>query len=876
MRSFSRNFIPLATAASKRFFVFVMALAALLASAPLVAHAEAPVHGRDSVLVLHSYSPDYTWTHSQQEGVDAVFGPLAATYDVRIEYLDAVHHPMLLKGPLVLDLLRARFADQRFRVVLTSDNAAFDFARAHRDELFPGVPIVFMGLNGYEESLLHGEKGITGVAEDPDISGTQQVLLQLVPQTKRIIFPGMADDPSYRANRATAVKGLAALPPHVTAEFPEYPDVDAALAALRTLPPDAAIIVMANMHTRDGEGISSQRVVELVSAAAPCPVFTNWDFAVGHGAVGGSVISGVEQGRLAAEIAVRILRGEHPESIPVHRGAGKAFLFDYRQLARFGIPASRLPQGSIVLNQPPVRQLPVWVTYSTALVIFFMTIIVAILYRHRKNLQELVKERTIQLEEAKDQAERANRAKSIFLANMSHELRTPLNAVLGFSQVMRNSRDVTEEQIQSLNIITRSGEHLLRLINNVLDISKIEAGRVGLEESPLDLHQLVQEVKSLMYVRAKERGLDFTLEQAADLLRHVAADGGKLRQVLINLVENAIKFTSSGGVILRVMPVKQEISGPARVRFEVEDTGRGIRPEERERIFHPFEQLGEQQASGAGTGLGLAISRQYVELMGGRIGVADGGEGKGSLFHFEIPVIPLQSEGIAAAQRRGRVIGSAEGEPHRRLLIAEDQPDNRLLLRNLLEPLGFDLREAENGREAVAICAEWCPDLIFMDIRMPVVDGLEATRLIKIADAGAGTKIVAVTAHALEEERREILAAGCDDFIRKPYEFADILDALTKNIGARFVYEDEPETVPIAAQFDAAALAGLPQELLSGLEQALIRIDIVAVNHAIEKIRTHDPTLADALAVVARDLQFGRMLRMARAVHAKNGTGDET
>jgi signal transduction histidine kinase/CheY-like chemotaxis protein len=512
----------------------------------------------------------------------------------------------------------------------------------------------------------------------------------------------------------------------------------------------------------------------------------------------------------------------------------------------------------------------VWITYSTALVIFFMTIIVVILYRHRKNLKELVKERTIQLEAAKDQAERANRAKSIFLANMSHELRTPLNAVLGFSQVMRNSRDVTVEQMQSLNIITRSGEHLLHLINNVLDISKIEAGRAGLEESPLDLHQMVQEVKSMMYVRAKERGLGFTLEQSADLMRHVAVDGGKLRQVLINLIENAIKYTSSGDVVLRAMPVKQENSEPVWVRFEVEDTGPGIRPEERERIFHPFVQLGEQLAAGAGTGLGLAISRKYVELMGGRIGIADGGQGRGSLFHFEIPVTLLPSEEISAAPRRGRVIGPAEGEPCRRILIAEDQPDNRLLLRSLLKPLGFDLREAENGREAVAICAEWCPDLIFMDIRMPVMDGLEATRRIKSVEAGFPAKIVAVTAHALEEEQREILAAGCDDFIRKPYEYADILGALTKNLGTRFVYEDEPETVAVAAKLDAAALAGLPQELLNGLEQALIRIDAEAVGRAIKEIRTHDSALADALAGEARDLQFGRILRLIRT--AKTNT----
>jgi PAS domain S-box-containing protein len=360
----------------------------------LAAASAPPIPKRPEVLVLHSYSPDFVWTRLQQDGIDAVFGPLAAAYDARVEYLDAVHHPELLRGPLVLDLLRAKLADQRFQVVLTSDNAAFEFARAHRVELFPGVPIVFTGVNGYEDSMLRGERGITGVAEDGDLSGTLQVLMQLMPQTKRIVFPGMADDLTYRAIRATVTKDLSALPPQVATEFSEYPDVDAALEALRALPSDSAIVVMANMRTRDGEGISSQRVVELVSAAAPVPVFTNWDFVVGHGAVGGSVISGVEQGRLAAEIAVRVLRGERPESIPVHRRAGKTFLFDQRQLARFQIPASRLPPGAVVLFSPErtyriPREVAWTATFSLAALLLVVTTLVLAVQRRKRVEEEL-------------------------------------------------------------------------------------------------------------------------------------------------------------------------------------------------------------------------------------------------------------------------------------------------------------------------------------------------------------------------------------------------------------------------------------------------------------------------------------------------------
>lgn len=362
------------------------------------------IQKRENILVLHSYSQDFAWTRSQQDGIDSVFGPLSSAYEVRIEYLDAVHHPELLKGSLLLDLLRTKLSVQQFRVVLTSDNAAFNFARAHRAELFPAASIVFMGVNGYDDSMLRGERGITGVAEDTDLAGTLRVILQLMPQTKLIVFPGMTDDITYRAIRSTVAGELHALPPGFKTDFPEYPDVDAALDALRTLPPDAAIVIMSNMRTRNGEGISSQRVVELVSAAAPVPVFTNWDFVVGHGAVGGSVISGVEQGRQAAEIAVQVLRGELPESIPVRRGAGKTLLFDFRQLTRFGIPASRLPEKSQVLFAPErllkISRETAWAVGISFMLMLGVTVSLVLSVRRRRRAEEEVRAINRKLESA--------------------------------------------------------------------------------------------------------------------------------------------------------------------------------------------------------------------------------------------------------------------------------------------------------------------------------------------------------------------------------------------------------------------------------------------------------------------------------------------
>jgi signal transduction histidine kinase/CheY-like chemotaxis protein/ligand-binding sensor domain-containing protein len=447
-----------------------------------------------------------------------------------------------------------------------------------------------------------------------------------------------------------------------------------------------------------------------------------------------------------------------------------------------------------------------------AIIYFAVRLRVASLHRRAAALEETVRQRTAelaekveQLGESEQRALAASRAKSAFLANMSHELRTPLNGVLGFAQLLARRKERDAEDREGLSVIMKSGEHLLTLINDVLSLSKIEAGRVTLERQPFALETLVRDVENVVRIRAEEKGLRLACSIAGAPSRAVVGDEGKLRQILINLVGNAVKFTDSGEVSLDA----QWQNG--RAAFEVRDTGPGIAAGDLQRLFEPFMQTEAAQRTKEGTGLGLALSRDLARLMDGDITVASE-VGRGSTFRVEV-ALPETANAVVVSKDRRRVVSLAPGQPPIRVLVVDDTALNRTVLSRLLSAVGFEVRTAETGLQAVEQWEAWEPHFIWMDKRMQGVDGLEATRRIRAREASEGRKrvpIIALSASALERERGDILAAGCDDFVAKPFRESLIFSKLREHLGVEYVYEDEaPRTAaPARPQRPAPAAPG--------------------------------------------------------------------
>ncbi len=463
-------------------------------------------------------------------------------------------------------------------------------------------------------------------------------------------------------------------------------------------------------------------------------------------------------------------------------------------------------------------------------------------------------------EELRIEAEKANQAKSIFLANMSHELRTPLNAILGFAQLLGRNENLTPHQQENIAAIISSGDHLFGLINNILEISKIESGNVLLEEKSFNLFLLIDSIDTIFRLQAKEKNLVFTIKRSADLPHYVYADEVKIRQVLNNLIDNAIKFTEQGSIDVRVKVGKIDpINEIWDLIFEVQDSGVGIPVDERDNLFQPFFQTSSGRKSKTGTGLGLSISSEYAKLMGGDLVAASSPEGLGMLFTFTSKVAVAEPSQISVRNKTSGILGLVPGQPVYRILLIEDNQDNRNLLKKTLALEGMEIRAAKNGVEGVQFCLEWLPHLIFSDIQMPDMDGFEVLMQIKALPKFIDIPIIAITGMAFESDRKAILSKGFTDLIIKPLRIMQVFDILEKYAGIKFVYSPEVETVMVPDKYKFEII---PLPMIVQLSQAVLKADRRETYAVIRKIRMLDEPLADKLTALANDLRFDMILEL--------------
>ncbi len=950
------------------------------------------------IFYLDSYGRDYEWSREIQQGLQEGLRESSKNVELSVEHLDHRRFPEKAYQEIFASYLEAKYAGYSHDLLLLSDNPAFDFVMAHRERLFPKVPVAFCGYNNLTPEEIAPFKNITGINEEISLSETVRIIRLLQPSLRHLVAITSTGNETDRRN-ARLVQRL----PEVSGKNVTLQELrDVTLQELEevfaSLPPQTAVLIAGQLRDEPRPEVSARRIAE----ASPFPVYSQWDFSMGTGVVGGDIIRGYDQGYALAQLALQIMEGESPEDIPPVMRTPTTPMFDWNALKRHGIPRKRLPKGALLLN-PPMDINQIWKVYRREFLLglallFFLCLIIlllsmnigkrkraeetlrkkeiqlrhisdslekgflyqmdfgpagvfrkilyvsagvrdvlgvspeeiyedpGLLYRYlhpedladfmeeefgaledlrpfnvetrlllpegsvkwvhivsvgyrEKNghilrnglvldissfkeiqsdkelLENLVGERTAALETAALEAVRANRAKSVFLANMSHEIRTPLNAILGFATILERDPSISPKQRDALRTISRSGKHLLELINDILSMSKIEAGKLSLHTAPFSPSQLLEDLASVFRSQAASKGVAFEVEKGEALPQQLLGDEAKVRQICVNLLGNAVKFTQEGNIVLKAHTEKDDRKESLRegiredaqeekslyLVVEVKDTGPGIPSEELPRIFEAFRQAEGGEHAG-GTGLGLSITKSLVQFMGGAI-TAESTLGEGSSFRFRIP---LKESTLKESDLPNTFQLMAKLEQNRepvRILVVDDSRDNREFLRALLEPQGFLLMEGTNGIEALEMLESWEPHLILMDIRMPLMDGYEAIRKIRKNPAHGDLPVIAVTARSFEEDAQAIRLAGATDYLSKPFTPESLFALLGKYLNLEDALHQEQQdfsSLERERSLSREDLAKIPRDLLSSMKQAVHEGDMKSLEELVREVQQLD------------------------------------
>jgi len=739
--------------------------AVVLVSVAASAAAAAP----RNILVLHSYRVGYDWTDEVSRGLRTSFEE-AGDFALWFEFLDARRNGYPSNAVAFRERMAREHANRKFDLIITSDDEALDFMARRANGLFNSPPVVFCGISEESVTAALPRDRFTGLIETVDAADLVELAKRLRPQARSLYF--ISDNSQFGTSMAGLFASATALIPGMTFHHldGQKMSVEALRQSVATLPADSLLFLTPFRQDISSRYLTAAAGEQALASVSPVPVFGASVSRAGQGLLMGTSNLGFQHGGRTAQIALQILQGTPPASIPIRPDGGFNLIFDYAEMKRWNIDQSQLPPETQILNRPR----SVWVEYRTwiaggaAFALLQLLVISALIVNivgRRKTQADL----EIALQKMKD----ADALKGRFIANMSHELRTPMNGVLGLLQVLQTTR-LESEQREYASLAVTSAQSLLTLLNDILDLSQIDAGHLHIAAKPFSLHDELPRIANMFQPAATSSGvtLHYVIENSVPPL--LIGDGARLSQVLINLTANALKFTPNGSIRIEAREVARN-EHTSTIRCEVHDTGIGIAPDQMQRIFDPFVQADATAARKfGGAGLGLAISRELVRRMGGEIG-GSSTPGQGSTFWLEI-AFPYQLEKPAEPPPSPPATPRFEG---RVVLLVEDNPVNRLVARKLLDRTGCQVLLAEDGEDCLAQLQNQPVDLILMDVQMPGMSGIDVTRRIRLLDEPIRhIPIVALTASSMVGDREECLAAGMNAYLSKPIAAETLMQTL--------------------------------------------------------------------------------------------------